>query len=105
MKTLACVIFVIGLTVAALPQRAPAAEKKTGLDKRQLAALLAAVDAMRRQGYSFRGQQAVIDDVGDSYEITFMDDPIDVAVAGGQHAHGWVVRKRDARVLREFLVR
>jgi hypothetical protein len=90
--------------ITVFPYHVSGAEKAR-LDKRQLASLLAAVDAMRRHGYSFHGQQVVIDDAGDSYQITFMDDPIDVAVAGGQHAHGWVVRKPDARVLKEFLVR
>jgi hypothetical protein len=104
MKTLPRVILVVVLAVAALPALTRAAEK-TRMDKRQLAAFLASVDAMRRHGYSFHGQQVVIAEAGNSYEITFMDDPIDVAVAGGQHAHGWVIRKRDARVLREFLVR
>ncbi len=105
MKTLAHIIVVVGLALAALPHRAPAAEQKPELGKRQLATLLAAVNAMRRHGYSFRGQQVVITDHGDSYHITFMEDPIDVAVVGGHHAHGWEVRKRDARVLRELLVR
>jgi hypothetical protein len=104
MKIFARVIIAIGLFVA-LPHGAPAAEEKTGLDKRQLAALLAAVDAMRSHGYSFRGQQVVISETTGSYHITFMEDPIDVAVVGGHHAHGWEVRKRDARVLRELLVR
>lgn len=105
MRTLAHVIVVVGLAFAAVPHRAPAAEQKGELGKRQLAALLAAVDAMRRHGYSLRGQQVVITDEGDSYHVTFMEDPIDVTVVGGHHAKGWQIRKRDAQVLRELLVR
>jgi hypothetical protein len=75
------------------------------LDKRQLAALMAAVEAMRRHGYSFRGKQVVVRDEGDFYYVTFMEDPIDIAIVGGHNATGWQIRKRDAHVVREVLVR
>jgi len=73
--------------------------------KHQLAALDVAIREMRKTGQSFRGQQAVIEDRGSSFFVGFMDDPIDMAVAGSQNGITWEIRKRDLKVLRKILDR
>jgi hypothetical protein len=78
---------------------------KVTLNKKQLGALSAAVRRMQRLGRSYEGQQVVISDEGKSFFITFMDDPIDIRVAGGQNATVWEVRKKDLKVVRELLAR
>ncbi len=75
------------------------------LKKDQLAALDVAIREMRRTGQTFRGQQAVIEDRGSSFYVAFMDDPIDMAVAGDQNDITWEIRKRDLKVLRSILGR
>jgi hypothetical protein len=105
MRALASVTVAAGLAIAAPSHRALAAEREVSLKKRELAALLSAIDASRRVGYSHRGKQVVIEDAGNSYHVTFMEDPIDVRFVGGRGAICWQIRKRDARVIRELLVR
>ena len=78
---------------------------KVTLNKEQLGALDAAIGQMKKLGRTYKGQQVVINDEGTNIIITFMDDPIDIRVAGGQHATVWEVRKKDAKVLRELLAR
>jgi hypothetical protein len=103
MKSLVCILVALtGFVSLGYPA---SATEEVSLGKRQLSALLAAVDAMRSHGYTYRGQQVVISDHGDTYHITFMEDPIDVRYVGGHNANGWEVRKRDSRVLRELLIR
>ena len=75
------------------------------LNKHQLAALDVAIREMRRTGHSFRGQQARIDDQGESFYVAFMDDPIDMRVAGSQNGITWEIRKSDLKVLRRILDR
>lgn len=75
------------------------------LKKKQLGALSAAIDQMQQIRRSYRGQQVVIEDKGDVFYVSFMADPIDVAVAGDQNGIGWVVRKRDLKVLRPLVNR
>jgi hypothetical protein len=75
------------------------------LNKHQLAALDVAIRQMRRTGQSFRGQQARIDDHGESFYVAFMDDPIDMRVAGSQNGITWEIRKRDLKVLRRIFDR
>jgi hypothetical protein len=73
--------------------------------KHQLAVLDIALREMRKTGQSSRGQQAVIEDHGSSFFVAFMDDPIDMAVAGSQNGITWEIRKRDLKVLRRILGR
>ncbi len=75
------------------------------LKKKQLGALSAAIHQMQQVRRSYKGQQVVIEDKGDVFYISFMDDPIDVAVAGDQNGIGWVVRKKDLKVLRALVNR
>lgn len=75
------------------------------LNKSQLAALDVAIREMRRAGLSFRGQQARIDDQGQSFYVAFMDDPLDMRIAGSQNGITWEIRKRDLKVLRRILDR
>lgn len=75
------------------------------LKKEQLGALSAAIHQMQQIGRSYKGQQVVVEDKGDVFYVSFMDDPIDIAVAGDQNGIGWVVRKKDQKVLRPFLIR
>ena len=105
MRALPSVIIAVGLAIAAPSHRVLPAEREISLKKRELAALLAAVDAMRRHGYSHRGKQVVIEDEGDSYHVTFMEDPIDVRFVGAHGAKSWQIRKRNGQVIRELLVR
>lgn len=75
------------------------------LNKEQLGALAAAIRHMRRLGRSYKDQQVVISDKGDTFHITFMEDPIDIRVVGGGNSVSWEIRKSDFKVLRELLVR
>jgi hypothetical protein len=70
--------------------------------KDQLAALDVALREMRRAGETLRGKQAVIEDRGGSFFVGFMDDPIDMAVAGSQNGITWEIRKSDSKVLRSI---
>lgn len=75
------------------------------VNKHQLAALDVAIREMHKSGRSFRGQQARIEDQGKNFHITFMDDPIDMRIAGSQNGITWEIRKKDLKVLRWFLDR
>lgn len=75
------------------------------LKKKQLGALSAAIHQMQKIRRSYKDQQVVIEDKGDVFYVSFMDDPIDVAVAGDQNGIGWVVRKKDLKVLRALVNR
>lgn len=75
------------------------------LKKAQLGALSAAIHQMQQIGRNYKGQQVVIRDKGDVFYVSFFDDPINIAVAGDQNGIGWVVRKKDQKVLRPFLIR
>jgi hypothetical protein len=75
------------------------------VQKEQLGALTASIHQMQQIGRSYKGQQVVIEDKGDVFYVTFMDDPINTAVAGDQNGIGWVVRKRDLKVLRPLVNR
>jgi len=75
------------------------------LNKEQLGALSAAIHQMQQLRRSYKGQQVVVRDKGDVFYVSFMDDLIDVAVAGDQNGIGWVVRKKDLKVLRPLVNR
>jgi hypothetical protein len=75
------------------------------LNKDQLAALAVAIREMRKSGRSFRGQQVRIEDQRKNFHITFMDDPINMGVAGSQNGITWEIRKSELKVLRWFLDR
>jgi hypothetical protein len=75
------------------------------LKKEQLGALSAAIHQMQQIKRSYKGQQVAIEDKGDVFYVSFFDDPINIAVAGDQNGIGWVVRKKDQKVLRPFLIR
>jgi hypothetical protein len=75
------------------------------LNRHQLAALDVAIREMHKSGRSFHGQQARIEDQGKNFHVTFMDDPIDMRVAGSQNGITWEIRKDDLKVLRWFLDR
>jgi hypothetical protein len=78
---------------------------KVTLNKKQLGALSAAIRQMQRLRRRYEGQQVVISDEGKNFVITFMDDPIDIRVAGDQNATVWEIRKKDLKVVRELLAR
>lgn len=98
-------IFLTGLGEASDRSSDTSTSAKVTLKKEQLGALSAAIRQMQRLRRSYEGQQVVISDEGKSFFITFMDDPIDVRVAGGQNATGWEIRKKDLKVVREIVVR
>ena len=75
------------------------------LSKKQLGALSAAIHQMQQIRRSYKGQQVLIEDKGDVFYISFMDDPINIAIAGDQNGIGWVVRKTDLKVLRPLVNR
>jgi hypothetical protein len=75
------------------------------LNKDQLAALAVAIREMRKSGRSLRAQQVRIEDQGKNFHMTFMDDPINMGVAGSQNGITWEIRKSDLKVLRWFLDR
>lgn len=75
------------------------------LKKEQLGALSAAIHQMQQIKRSYKGQQVVIEDKGDVFNVSFFEDPINIAVAGDPNGIGWVVRKKDQKVLRSFLIR
>jgi len=64
------------------------------LNKHQLAAIAVVLAEMRRRGDSFRGWQLHITDKGQSYEVAFLEDPLNMAMVGGP-GMSWIVRKRD----------
>ena len=101
----ALLILLTGLGKASDPSNDSSTSPKVTLKKKQLGALSAAVRQMQRLGRSYEGQQVVISDEGKSFFITFMDDPIDIRVAGGQNATVWEIRKNDLKVVRELLAR
>jgi hypothetical protein len=69
-------------------------QKEVTLNKHQLAALAVVLAEMRRRGDSFRGWQVQITDKGKSYEVAFLEDPLNMAMFGGP-GMSWIVRKRD----------
>jgi hypothetical protein len=69
-------------------------QKEVTLNKHQLAAIAAVLAEMRRRGDSFRGWQVHITDKGNSYEVAFLEDPLNMAMVGGP-GMSWIVRKRD----------
>ena len=75
------------------------------LKKDQLGALSAAIHQMQQIKRSYKGQQVTIEDKGDVFYLSFFADPINIAVAGDPNGIGWVVRKKDQKILRSFLIR
>ena len=69
-------------------------QKEITLNKHQLAAVAVVLAEMRRRGHDFRGWQMKLTDEGKSYEIAFLEDPLNMAIVGGE-GMGWKVRKRD----------
>jgi hypothetical protein len=72
-------------------------QKEITLNKHQVAAVSVVLAEMRRRGERFRGWQMTITDEGKSYQIAFLEDPLDMAMAGGD-GMSWKVRKRDLRL-------
>lgn len=105
MKTFATLIFLTVCFVHGGHAQGNKDDSESGIlhvNKHQLAALDVAIREMRRIGQSFRGQQARIDDQGESFYVAFMDDPIDMRVAGSQNGITWEIRKKDLKVLRHI---
>jgi hypothetical protein len=75
------------------------------INKQQLAALDVALREMSTSGESFKGRQGVIEGRGKYFRVGFMDDPIDMRVAGSQNGITWEIRKSDLKVLRRILDR
>ena len=97
---------IVCLTLLILSARLAQAEPPIiRLRKGQFGALSAAIRQMQQIGRSYKGKQVVIEDKGDVFYVSFMDDPIDVAVAGNQNSAAWVVRKKDLKVVRPLLNR
>jgi hypothetical protein len=69
-------------------------QKEVMLNKHQLAVLAVVLAELRRRGDSFRGWQVKITDKGNSYEVAFLEDPLNMAMVGGP-GMTWIVRKRD----------
>src|SRR5215470_803230 len=69
-------------------------QKEVMLNKHQLAAVAVVLAEMRRRGDSFRTWQVKITDKGNSYEVAFLEDPLNMAMVGGP-GMSWMVRKRD----------
>jgi hypothetical protein len=80
-------------------------DKVVRLNKKELGALSAVIQQMQQIRRSYKGQQVVIEDKGNVFHVTFMNDPIDTAVAGNQGGMSWEVRKKDLKVLRPLLNR
>jgi hypothetical protein len=74
------------------------AREKVTLNRHQVASVAVVLAEMRRRGERFRGWQMVVTDKGSSYEVAFMEDPLDMTTTGGD-GMSWVVRKRDLRLL------
>src|SRR4051812_24621549 len=70
------------------------------LDKRQLAAILIAKREMEKTGHTIRGRQVRIEDHGRSMYISFLEDPINMAVVGSDDGLTFEIRRRDLKVLR-----
>jgi hypothetical protein len=97
---------IVCLTLLILSARLGQAEPPIiRLRKDHFGALSAAIRQMQQIGRSYKGKQVVIEDKGDVFYVSFMDDPIDVAVAGNQNSAAWVVRKKDLKVVRPLLNR
>lgn len=96
---------IVSIAILFLSARFGQAGPTVTLKEKQLGALSAAIRQMQQIRRSYKGQQVVIEDKGDVFYVSFMDDPIDVAVAGDQNGIGWVVRKKDLKVLRSLVNR
>jgi hypothetical protein len=96
------VIALIGASFCyAQPQTATGREPTViNLDKIQLAAVFIAKREMEKIGQSIRGQQVRIDDNGKSLQISFFDDPINMAVVGSQNGLTFEIRRRDLKLVR-----
>jgi hypothetical protein len=70
------------------------------LDKRQLAGVLIAKREMEKAGQTIRGQQVRIEDNGKTMHISFLEDPINMAVVGSDNGLSFEIRRRDLKVLR-----
>jgi hypothetical protein len=92
------VIFVIGILLFST-RFGKAGPTEVRLKKAQLGALSAVIHQMQQIGRSYKGQQVVIEDKGNVFHVTFMNDPIDTAIAGNQGGMSWEVRKKDLKVL------
>ena len=100
---MASLILLTGFVKAAEPSSDSSTVTKVTLNKQQLGALGAAIRQMQKLRRRYEGQQVVISDEGKSFVITFMDDPVDIRVAGDPNATVWEIRKRDLKVVRELL--
>jgi hypothetical protein len=98
------VVFWIAILLVSTPI-GQADDKIVRLNKKELGALNAVIQQMQQIRRGYKGQQVVIEDKGRVFYVSFMDDPIDVAVAGNQNGIGWVVRKKDLKVLRPLVNR
>ena len=72
--------------------------KEVTLNKHQLACLAVTIAEMQRRHWSFRAYQVVIRDEGSSYDIAFMEDPLNMTQTGGD-GMAWKVRKRDLKIV------
>ena len=79
---------------AGKPKDTDTDQKEITLNKHQLAAVTVVIAEMRRRGHDLRGWQMKITDEGKSYDIAFLEDPLNMAVVGGE-GMSWKVRKRD----------
>ncbi len=70
------------------------------LDKRQLAAVLIAKRESDKMGQTTRGRQVRIEDNGMSMYISFLEDPINMAVVGSDNGLTFEIRRRDLKLLR-----
>jgi uncharacterized protein (UPF0303 family) len=66
--------------------------KEIRLNKHQLACLAVVIAELQRRHWPFRAYQVVIRDEGSSYEIGFMEEPLDMTQTGGD-GMSWKVRK------------
>jgi hypothetical protein len=79
---------------AGKPKDTDTNQEEVRLNKHQLAAVAVVLAEMRRRGHDLRGWQMKITDEGKSYDIAFLEDPLNMAVVGGE-GMSWKVRKRD----------
>jgi hypothetical protein len=101
---MASLILCTGL-VEATDSRSDSSISVVTLNKEQLGALSAAIRQMQRMGRGYKNQQVRISDKGNTFHVSFMEDPIDVRVAGDYNGSSWEIRKKDLKVVREILVR
>jgi hypothetical protein len=93
----------IGLAFSALHAQQKATDRAptvTQLDKHQLGAVLVALRETHKMGLSIRGQGVRISDDGKNLTVSFIDDPINMAMVGSEGGVSFLIRKRDLKLLR-----